>query len=149
MSAEKRVQVVAALVEGNSIRSIVRMTGVAKGTVTKLLCDMGQVCTEYHDEMVRNVKSRRVQCDEIWAFVGAKQKNVTEEKMKQGDGDVWTWTAVDADSKLIISYLCGGRSAAWGLAFIKKLASRLSTRVQITTDGHRAYAARSEKHTKF
>lgn len=140
LSTEKRTQVVAALIEGCSIRSTVRMTGVAKGTVTKLLCDMGEVCAEYHNAMVRTVKSRRVQCDEIWAFVGAKQKNASEEKVKQGGGDVWTWTAIDADTKLVISYLCGGRDAAWGFAFIKDLASRLSTRVQITTDGLRVYA---------
>lgn len=140
LSTEQRIRVVAALVEGNSIRSIVRMTGVAKGTVLKLLVDMGKACEAYHDQHVRNVATKRVQCDEIWSFVQAKQRNVSEENMAQGAGDVWTWTAIDADSKLIISYLCGHRDAAWARSFMEDVASRLTSRVQITTDGHRAYA---------
>jgi IS1 family transposase len=140
LTLEKRAQVVNALVEGNSIRATVRMTGVCKDAVLKLICDFGKVCAEHHDRAVRGVASKHVQCDEVWAFCYAKAKNVSEEKQGTGAGDVWTWTAIDADSKLIISYLCGGRDAAWAYQFMEDLASRVSTRVQITTDGHRAYA---------
>src|SRR5580704_17552950 len=104
----KQIQVVSCLVEGNSIRSTVRMTGVAKNTIVKLLKELGDACAAYHDGHVRGLKCKRVQCDEIWSFVGAKQKNVTEEKAEQW-GDVWTWTALDADTKLIVSYLVGQR----------------------------------------
>jgi IS1 family transposase len=115
------------------------MTGIAKGTVLSLLADMGKVCAAYHDEHVRNVAAKRIQCDEIWSFCGGKDKNVSEEKKAKGAGSLWTWTALDADSKLIVSYLCGGRDAAWARSFMEDVASRLTTRVQITTDGHRAY----------
>jgi IS1 family transposase len=140
LSSTKRSQVVAALVEGNSIRATVRMTGVCKDTVLKLLCDLGIACAEYHRHYVRNVRVRRVQADEVWSFCYAKAKNVPEEKKAQGAGDVWTWVAVDADSKLVLSYLCGKRDAEWAYAFMEDLASRVSTRIQITTDGHRVYA---------
>ena len=107
-----RVRVISALVEGCSIRSTVRMTGISKKAVTKLLVDLGTACAAYHDEYVRNVKAKRVQCDEIWSFVYAKQKNVPEEMKGQfGVGDVWTWVAIDAQSKLCISYLVGLRTA--------------------------------------
>ncbi len=140
LSNEKRAQVVRCLVEGNSIRATVRMTGVAKNTIVKLLADIGAACAEYHDEHVRNVKSRRIQCDEIWAFVGMKQKNVPEEKKGQfGLGDVWTWTAIDADTKLVPSWLVGLRDGTYAAAFISDLASRLAHRVQLTTDGHKPY----------
>ena len=139
LSTAQRVQVVSALVEGNSIRSTCRMTGIAKGTVLSLLAEMGKVCAEYHDEHVRNVAARRIQCDEIWSFCYGKEKNISEEKKAEGAGSLWTWTALDADSKLIVSYLCGGRDAAWARSFMEDVASRLTTRVQITTDGHRAY----------
>ena len=135
-----RVRIVSSLVEGNSIRSTCRMTGAAKGTVLKLLADLGTVCAAYHDENVRGVASKRVQCDEIWSFCYGKEKNVTEEQKANGAGSLWTWTALDADSKLIVSYLCGGRDASYAMAFMKDVASRLTTRVQITTDGHKAYA---------
>ncbi len=128
-----------ALVEGNSVRSTCRMTGIAKGTVLSLLADMGNVCAKYHDERVRNVAARRIQCDEIWSFCYGKDKNVSEEKKAEGAGSLWTWTALDADSKLIVSYLCGGRDASYAMEFMEDVASRLTTRVQITTDGHRAY----------
>ncbi len=134
-----RTHIVAALVEGNSIRATCHMTGAAKGTVLKLLASLGDACSGFHDANVRNVPSRRVQCDEIWSFIGAKQKNVTE-GMPRGSGDVWTWTALDADSKLMISYAVGGRGASWANEFMADLASRVSTRIQITTDGHRVYA---------
>jgi IS1 family transposase len=136
----KRAQVIACLVEGNSIRATVRLTGVAKNTVTKLLVDLGSACTSFHDMHVRNVSSRRVQCDEIWSYCYGKDKNVTPEQKANGAGSVWTWTAIDADTKLILSYVCGGRDARFALEFMKDLASRVTTRIQITTDGHRAYA---------
>ena len=136
----KRVQVVAALVEGTSIDATCRMTGVAKHTVLKLLKDMGCACAEYHNRAVRNLHVRRIQCDEIWAFVYAKQKNVTLEQMQQGAGDVWTWTAIDADTKLIVSYMLGDRGAATAQSFMRDLAGRITNRFQHTTDGHRVYA---------
>jgi IS1 family transposase len=136
---EQQTRVVAALVEGNSIRSTSRMTGVARNTVTSLLIDLAEECAGYHDRYVRNLKVRRLQCDEIWNFVGAKAKNVSLEKKAEGWGDTWTWTALDADTKLCVSYLVGGRDAGWAKEFMEDCASRISSRVQITTDGHRAY----------
>ena len=136
---EERVRVVAALVEGNSIQSTSRMTGIARNTVTKLLVDLGAACMRFHDEHVRNVRVRRLQCDEIWAYVGAKAKNVSVEKKEIGWGDVWTWVGIDADTKLVISYLVGGRGADWAMDFMKDAASRIRGRVQVTTDGHKAY----------
>jgi IS1 family transposase len=105
-----------------------------------LLVDLGCACAEYHEKHVRNVQSKRIQCDEIWSFVGSKQKNVPLDKGGQGLGDVWTWTAIDADSKLIISYMLGDRGAKTAQLFMKDLSSRISNRVQLTTDGHRIYA---------
>jgi IS1 family transposase len=139
LTKEERVRVIAALVEGNSIRSTSRMTGVARNTVTKLLVDLGTACMAFHDANVRNVKVRRLQCDEIWAYVGAKAKNVTPAKKEIGWGDVWTWVGIDADTKLVISYLVGGRGADWAMDFMQDAASRIKGRVQITTDGHKAY----------
>lgn len=135
----ERVRVVAALVEGNSIRSTSRMTGIARNTVTKLLVDLGTACMKFHDANVRNVKVRRLQCDEIWSYVGAKAKNVSAEKKEIGWGDVWTWVGIDADTKLVVSYLVGGRGADWAMDFMQDAASRIKGRVQITTDGHKAY----------
>lgn len=132
-------QVVAALVEGSSINSIVRMTGVAKHTVLKLVEDMGCACAEYHHRYVRNLKVRRLQCDEIWAFVGAKAKNVSLEKKQEGWGDAWTWTAIDADTKLCVSYLVGGRSTGWAMDFMQDCRNRISSNPQITTDAHKPY----------
>jgi IS1 family transposase len=126
-------------VEGVSIRATVRITGVAKATIFKLLADMGKACAEYHNRHVRNLKVRRLQCDEIWQFVGAKAKNVTAEKKQEGWGDIWTWVAIDADRKLCVSYLVGGRDAGWAWEFMQDCADRIRGRVQITTDGHRAY----------
>jgi IS1 family transposase len=139
LTQEERVRVVSALVEGNSLRSTCRMTGVARNTITKLLVDLGQACMNYHDANVRNVRVRRLQCDEIWAYVGAKAKNVSVEKKAIGWGDVWTWVGIDADTKLVIGYLVGGRGADWAKDFMEDCASRIRGRVQITTDGHRAY----------
>jgi IS1 family transposase len=140
LSTEKRAQVVAALIEGNSVRGTCRLTGVCKDAVLKLIPDMGASCAAFHNATVRGVKVQRVQCDEIWSFCYAKEKNVPVEKEGTGAGSVWTWTAIDADSKLILSYLCGGRDASWACQFMEELASRVTTRIQITTDGHRAYA---------
>jgi IS1 family transposase len=135
-----RVQILSLLVEGASMRSISRVTGVSINTVTKLMIEAGEACAAYHDETVRNVRSARVQADEIWSFVGAKAKNVANMKQPiEGAGDVWTWTALDADSKLIISYLVGGRDSEYAMAFMDDVAARLANRVQLTTDGHRAY----------
>jgi len=112
LSTKDRVRIIAALVEGNSIRATCRMTGAAKGTVLKLLVDLGKACAKYQDEKLRGLTCNRIQCDEIWSFCYAKEKNVPEEmKGKLGFGDIWTWTAIDADTKLIVSYLVGGRSA--------------------------------------
>lgn len=136
----QRAQVIRCLVEGNSIRSTVRMTGVAKNTVVKLLSEIGRACEEYQDKTLRQINSRRIQCDEIWSFVYAKQKNVTPEiAAKQMAGDIWTWTAIDADSKLIVSWMLGGRDAGTAKHFMDDLAGRLANRVQLTTDGHRVY----------
>ncbi len=116
------------------------MTGVAKGTVLKLLVDLGRACEDFHRRTVVNVRSKRIQCDEIWAFCYAKEKNVPQEKRGQyGYGDVWTWTALDADSKLMISWLVGERDAGYASEFIGDVAGRLSNRVQLTTDGLKAY----------
>jgi len=135
----ERVQIVAALVEGNSLRSVSRMTGIARNTITKLLVDLGEACMNYHDTHVRNVRARRLQCDEIWAYVGAKQKNASPEKKEIGWGDVWTWVGLDADTKLVVSYLVGGRGAVWAKDFMDDCDSRIQGRVQITTNGHKAY----------
>jgi len=139
LDSDERIRVVAALVEGNSIRSTSRMTGVARNTVTKLLVDLGQACMKYHDEHVRQLTVRRLQCNEIWAYVGAKARNVSAAKKEIGWGDVWTWVGVDADTKLVVSYLVGGRGADWAKDFMEDCASRIKNRVQITTDGHKAY----------
>lgn len=140
LSPKERAQILHLLCEGSSIRAITRVTGASKNTVNKLLIDAGKACAAYHDENVRNVKSKRVQCDEIWSFTYAKQKNVKAAKAAPVDaGDTWTWTALDADSKMIVSYLVGGRDAEYANAFMNDVASRLANRVQMTTDGHRAY----------
>jgi IS1 family transposase len=139
LSTAKRVQVVAALVEGSSINSIVRMTGVAKHTVLKLVEDIGCASAAYHHHYVRGLRVRRLQCDEIWAFVGAKAKNVSVEKKAEGWGDAWTWTAIDADTKLCVSYLVGGRSTGWAVDFMQDCADRIVSKPQITTDAHKPY----------
>jgi len=140
LSLEKRAQILSMLCEGQSIRGITRIMGVSKNTVSKLLIDAGRACAEYHDKAVRNVKARRVQCDEIWSFTYAKQKNVADAKAApDGAGDTWTWTAIDADSKLIVAYLIGGRDAGYASVFMEDVAARLANKVQLTTDGHKAY----------
>src|SRR5438046_1750199 len=121
----KRVAVVSALVEGNSLRSTCRMTGVAMNTVLKLLAQLGTACAEFHDEIVRGVRAQRIQCDEIWQFVGAKQKNASPEKRAEGWGDCWTWTAIDADTKLIVSYVVGSRASFVAHEFIQDVSERI------------------------
>src|SRR4051794_8102448 len=139
LSLSKRVQILSMLVEGSSMRSISRVVGVSINTVTKLLEDAGLACAAYHDKQVRNVWAKRVQCDEIWAFCGAQAKNTKPEKRAEGWGDVWTWTAIDADSKLMISWAVGGRDADSARVLMDDLSARLAHRVQLTTDGHHAY----------
>ncbi len=140
LNGKERAAILASLVEGNSIRATCRMTGAAKGTVIKLLEDVGVVCRAYHDKHVRGLQSKRVQCDEIWSFCYSKQRNVPEDfKGVFGFGDVWTWTAIDADSKLIAAYSVGGRDTHTARRFIQDLRARLANRVQLTTDGYRPY----------
>lgn len=140
LSTEKRTQVIAALVEGNSIRATCRMTGVAKNTVVKLLVDLGAVCSAYQHETLRNLPCKKLQCDEVWSFVYAKEKNVPEHLQgESGYGDIWTWTAIDAETKLVPSWRVGRRDLETATDFIGDLASRLANRVQLTTDGHKVY----------
>ena len=139
LDSSRRSQVVRCLVEGCSIRSTVRMTGVAKNTVVRLLIDLAEACADYHDRNVRNVRVRRLQCDEIWQFVGAKKKNVTPEQEEKGWGDVWTWTAIDADTKLCVTYYVGDRGKHSAYNFMCDAAKRIVGRPQITTDAHRPY----------
>ena len=137
---EKRVQALTMLVEGSSMRSVSRVLGIDMGAVTKLLEGAGEACLAYHNETVRDVVARHVQCDEIWAFCYAKQKNAERAKgVVDKAGDVWTWTAVDSDTKLIISWLVGGRDSGYALTFLDDLRARLANRVQLSTDGQRAY----------
>jgi IS1 family transposase len=139
LSTAERAKVISVLVEGNSLRATSRITGVARMTIEKLLRDLGTACARHHDETVRGLKSKRVQCDEIWSFIGAKAKNASAEQKAQGWGDCWTWTAIDADSKLIISYALGPRLPRMAYDFMKDVASRLTQRVQLTTDGLKFY----------
>ena len=138
LSAEQRTAVVSALVEGNSLRATARMTGVARMTVEKLLRDLGAACMAYHDAHVRNLQSKRVQADEIWSFCYAKKKSIQKDpsilERNPEAGDVWTWTAIDADSKLCISWLVGSRDSHAAASFMRDIESRLATRVQLTSD---------------
>lgn len=140
LNTAKRAQVIAALIEGNSINATCRMLGVGKHTVLRLLEDAGCACAAYHEANVRNLRVKRAQCDEVWSFIYAKQKNVKAEQEAEGAGDCWTWTAIDADTKLIISYMLGDRGAATARDFMEDLAGRIANRIQLTTDGHRVYA---------
>ncbi len=140
LNRERQIQVVKALVEGNGINSIVRMTGVAKNTILKLLADLGSACLKYQDENLRDLKLNRIQCDEIWEFCHAKEKNVpTEHKGEFGYGDVWTFVAIDAETKLVPCWLVGQRDAGNAFEFLDNLRQRLANRVQLTTDGHKMY----------
>lgn len=140
LSRAERAQVIRCLVEGNSIRSTSRMAGAARNTITGLLVELGRACAEYQDVTLRNLTSTRIECDEIWSFVYAKARNVpAEHEGEFGYGDVWTWTALDPDTKLVPTWLVGQRDGADATAFLLDLAGRLRNRVQITTDGHRPY----------
>ena len=140
LASSERARILHLLCEGNSIRAITRLTGASKNTVAKLLVDAGKACAAYHDHYVRDVRASRIQVDEIWSFTYAKQKNVpTAKNAPEGAGDTWTWTAIDADSKLIVSYLVGGRDAEYAMWFMDDLRERLANRVQLTSDGHKAY----------
>jgi IS1 family transposase len=146
LSRAERAQIIRALVEGNSIRSTARMTGAARNTITTLLVQLGKACSDYQDRKLRYLTSTRIECDEIWAFVHAKARNVPEDKRDVfGYGDVWTWTAIDPETKLVPPWLVGNRNPEDARLFIADLRSRLmSPRVQITTDGHVPYIAAIE-----
>jgi IS1 family transposase len=140
LKAERRAQIIRLLVEGNSLRSTSRIANVSINTVTKLLVEIGVACTDYQDRTSKNLRLKRIQCDEVWSFVYAKEKNVTVEMLEHGHaGDVWTWTAIDAETRLVPCWMLGGRDANAAAAFIGDLAGRLASRVQLTTDGHKAY----------
>lgn len=140
LDAKARAQILQLLCEGMAIRAICRVTGASKNTVAKLLADVGHACAAYHDLHVRNLKSRKIQMDEIWSFVYAKQDHVRGAKAApRNAGDAWTWTAIDADSKLLVSWLVGSRSTQSALRFVRDVKSRLSNRIQLTSDGHRPY----------
>lgn len=140
LDIKKRTQILSCLVEGNSLRSTSRIVGVSINTVVKLLCEVGEASSVYQNKTLRNLSSKRIQCDEIWSFCYSKEKNVPKDKRGIfGYGDVWTWTAIDADSKLVMSYCVGTRDARFAKEFIDDLASRLNHRVQLSTDGHSSY----------
>lgn len=147
ISNERKAAVLSALVEGCSIRSTMRMTGVAKGTILRLLAQAGEACLAYQDKMLRSLPCKRVQCDEIWAFCYAKDKNLPDGmRGSPGVGSVWTWTALCADTKLIVSWRLGARDAANANAFMRDISERLANRVQLTTDGNRLYIDAVENH---
>ncbi len=140
LNTEKRTRIISSLVEGNSLRSTTRMVGVSINTVTKLLIDAGRACARYQHDTLRKLPCKRLQCDEIWSFCYCKQKNVSPEREGiLGFGDVWTWTAICAETKLVPSWLVGSRDAMHAGHFIADLVSRLTHRVQLTTDGHKPY----------
>src|SRR5882762_6674093 len=135
LSTAKRVAVISALVEGCSVRSTSRLTGVAKGTILRLLAEVGSACARYQHDAIRNVAAKRVQIDEIWSFVGAKQKNVTTDNAARGAiGDVWTFVAIEAQTKLVLSWLVGLRDAGCATDFLRDVSERISNRIQLTTD---------------
>jgi IS1 family transposase len=140
LSTQDRAKIIGCLIEGNSVRATARLLDVDKKTILRLLAEVGTACKDFHDKHVRNVSAKRVQCDEIWSFIGMKEKNVPEKcKNERGLGDCYTWTGLDADSKLMISYNVGLRDVPDAMRFMDDLRGRLANRVQLTTDGHRAY----------
>src|SRR5829696_4418046 len=140
LPSDKRIQILGMMVEGMSIRAIARLTGASKNTIVKLLRDAGEACLDYQDRVLRDLPCKRIQVDEIWSFVYAKAKNVEKAKAApEQAGDIWTWTAICADTKLAVSWLLGDRSGETAEVFIRDLASRLANRVQLTSDGHKAY----------
>lgn len=149
LDTAQRVAVVKALVEGNSIRSTVRLTGVAKNTIQKLIVDLGVAVTDYQDKALRNLASKRVQCDEIWSFCYAKKKSIKKDPSileRYADaGDVWTWTAIDADSKLCMSWMVGGRDSVTAYALLSDIKARMSNRIQLTTDQLSVYLKSADR----
>jgi len=141
LPATKQAAVLRTLSEGNSIRATARLTGTSKATVLKLLVELGDFCSFYQDQVIRNLQTTRVEADEIWAFVGAKQRRAR----RDGDGDIWTYTAIDADSKLMITWLVGARNTDNATSFMTDLRDRLANRIQLTTDGHPMYLAAVER----
>lgn len=140
LSIEKRAQILRCLVDGNSIRATCRIVGASKGAVTKLLVEAGRACSVYQNKVMNDLTCTKIQCDEIWSFVYAKEKNASDKMKERGQaGDVWTWTAICADTKLVPCWFVGSRDAGAAYHFIHDLAARLKNRVQLTTDGHRAY----------
>ena len=140
LSTAQRVQVIAALVEGNSINSTVRMTGVSKPTILKLIVDLGTACQNFHDDHVMNLACKRIECDEIWSFVPCKEKHLSKEKRGQsGYGDVWTWTGLCAETKLMVNWLVADRTKESANIFMQSVANRVNHRIQLTTDGLRSY----------
>lgn len=144
LSVEQRVRILAALTEGSSVRATSRLTGAANGTILKLLAEIGPACLDYQQRTLRNLTCRSVQVDEIWAFVGAKDRNA-KRKQRAGKGDVWTWTALCSDTKLIPCFYVGARDADAGSAFLRDLRSRMSERIQLTSDGHLIYLKAVER----
>jgi len=136
---QKKVQIINLLVEGSSLRAASRIADCSINTVTKLLVDVGKACQKFHNEKVVNVSTKRIQCDEIWSFVYAKDKNATQEQKQGGAGDAWTWVGIDADTKLVVSWFVGNRDADSANIFMNDVATRLKNRVQLTTDGLKAY----------
>lgn len=134
-----RTQIIKLLVEGNSLRATARIADVSRNTVDKLLVEVGKACQQFHNEKVVGVHAKRVQADEIWSFVYAKEKNIPEEMKGEGVGDVWTWTAIDADTKLMITWMVGDRTKETATVFMKDLADRVTERIQLTTDALGAY----------
>ena len=144
---EKRTQIIGLLVEGNSVRATARLADVSFNTVLKLIPQIGAACQKYHDEHVRNLQSQRIECDEIWSFIYGKDKNLPEDQRgKFGIGSIWTWVAIDAESKLVVSYLVGNRDADYARMFMYDVAERLKNRVQMTTDGLKAYLEAVEEN---
>lgn len=140
LSNEDRARAVACLCEGNSQRATCRMTGLSRQTIQRLAVDIGEACERFADKVMVNLPCTRIQCDEIWAFCGAKEKNASAERKAEGWGDVWTWVAIDPDTKLIPVWFTGNRTTMDAYRFLRNLSPRLANRVQVSTDGHRAYA---------
>jgi len=144
LNTDKRAQILHCIVEGNSLRATSRLANVSINTVVKLLIDAGNACSKYQDETMRNLTCKRLQCDEIWSFIGCKEKNATPEMKAKGMGSVWTWTALDSDTKLVPCWFIGPRDAGSAYHFMHDLKGRLATRVQLTTDGLKAYLEATE-----
>ena len=149
LSTSDRARIVACLVEGNSQRATVRMTGAAKKTVSRLALELGMACEAFADKVMVNLPCERIQCDEIWAFCGAKEKNVPKAEKGEGRGDVWTWVAIDPETKLIPCWWVGDRTAETAYKFLRGLAPRLRNRVQLSSDGHKAYLTAVEAAWAF